>query len=132
MDFAQWLEIKLNKRGWGASDLAKAGKNAGYKISRGQFSHIINGTRYAGPEACIAIAHALELPREEVFRARGWLLPHSPGHQLDPRAEELARKVSALPSKSRELAFDAIGPVLDSIGELTSEIQQLSANGQHA
>ena len=132
MDFAQWLERKLNKRGWGASDLAKASRNAGYKISRGQFSHIINGTRYAGPEACIAIAHALELPREEVFRARGWLLPNSQDHRLDPRAEELARKVSALPHRSRELAFDAIEPVLDSIGELTSEIQQFSANGERA
>ncbi len=38
-----------------------------------QLLHIINGTREAGAEACIAIAYALGYPREEVFRARGLL-----------------------------------------------------------
>lgn len=129
MDFIEWLDPKLKKRGWGPSDLSKASEAAGHKISRGQFSHIINGTRQAGPEACIAIAHALGLSREEVFRARGWLAGqpiNSRPSYLDPRAERLAQKVTALPFDSREAALDAMEPMLETVNRLTHKVNQLT------
>ncbi len=79
--FAVWLVDELNKRDWMPSTLAN---RAG--INSGSLSHILNGTRKAGPESCLAIARTLKLPPEEVFRRAG-LLPSKP--EIDSRAEEL-------------------------------------------
>ena len=57
------------------------------------------------------------LSNEEVFRARGWLPPTK--SDIDPRTERIARRVSALPAQSREIALDAIEPVLESVYKLT-------------
>ena len=135
MEFASWLENQLNKRSWSQRELVRRSKMSGHKISQGQLSHIINGTREAGPEACIAIAYALGVPREEVFQARGWLLSkpeESFEPDIDPRSKQLAKGVSALPFGSREVTLDAMEAMLQSTRQLTSQIQQLSANGQHA
>ncbi len=52
--------------------------------------------------------------------------------EIDPRAKQLAKEVSALPFYSRELALDAIEPVLRSIRKLTSETATPSAGSQRA
>ena len=135
MEFASWLENQLNKRLWSQRELVRRSKMSGYKISQGQLSHILNGTREAGPEACIAIAYALGLPREEVFQARGWLLskPEEAFEpEIDPRAKQLAKAVTALPFGSREITLDAMEAVLQTSNQFTRQIEQLSANGQHA
>lgn len=68
--FSEWLSSELEKRGLSQSELARL---AG--VSRGAISHLINQTRKPGPEICEAIAHALKLPPETVFRVAGLLSP---------------------------------------------------------
>ena len=130
MDFGNWLRQEVNKRQWSYAELARRSN-----VKTTQISRVVKGTQGAGPDLCIAIAKGLELPREEVFRARGWLLnkPHDPyGPQVDPRAEQLAQKVSQLPLDSREITLDAMEAVLQTSSQFTNKIQQLSANGQQA
>ena len=135
MNFAKWLQNELNKRGWSQRDLVKHIQAGGYKISRSQITHILKSDIQASGEVCISIAYGLGISREEVFRARGWLLPKPDdpfGPEIDPRAEQLAKGVSALPFGSREMTLDAMEAVLQTSSQLTRQIQQLSTNGQHA
>lgn len=70
--FITWLNIELNKRNWRLSDLARAAN-----LDTGSVSRILSGTRRPGPEVCLAIARALQLPPETIFRQAG-LLPPKP------------------------------------------------------
>lgn len=76
-NFSIWLEEQLELRGWRPSDLATA---AG--LSNATISRVLNGDRRAGPEVATAIAKALSLPPEFVFRQVG-LLP-AQGHVDGP------------------------------------------------
>lgn len=67
-EFAEWLQGELNKREWDQTELARRAR-----ISQGQISRVISGTRGLGPDACRAIARALDLPEEFVFRKAGLL-----------------------------------------------------------
>lgn len=93
--FTNWLEEELQKREWKPAYLAhKAG------ISRGALSNILSGLRRPGHEVLNAIAQALSIPPEIVFRQAG-ILPES---YLDGNEDErpdfllptaLARRASA-------------------------------------
>lgn len=116
MDFSDWLREEIYKRNLNNAKLARLGG-----VTTAQISRIVAGTRGAGPDVCIAIAKGLQLPREEVFRARGWLLaqPEDPyGPEIDPRAEQLAKKVSQMPLETREVTLKAMEAVLNSAHEL--------------
>jgi transcriptional regulator with XRE-family HTH domain len=67
-EFAEWLQGELDRRGWDQSKLAR---RAG--VSQGQVSRVLSGTRGLGPDTCRAIARALDLPEEVVFRKAGLL-----------------------------------------------------------
>lgn len=69
LDFPEWLNDELQQRGWTQADLARKSGLTTAGISR-----ILSGQRDPGPEALIAIAEALKLPPEHVFRKAG-LLP---------------------------------------------------------
>lgn len=131
-DFADWLQNELNKRGWTQGDLVYQIKAAGGKSSNAQMSYILNRKRKATGENCIAIAGGLGVSREEVFRARGWLLPQPEdpyGPQIDLRAEKLAKKVSLLAFENREITLDAMEAMLESAYKLTLKIKASSSNG---
>lgn len=117
MDFAEWLQQELNKRKWSHNEF---GRRCG--VAQAQISRVISGARQAGPDLCVAIAKGLALSREEVFRARGWLL-HEPEKvfepEFDPRALGLAKKVSGLPFESREVTLNVMETVLESTYQLT-------------
>jgi transcriptional regulator with XRE-family HTH domain len=68
MEFTDWLTQELNKREWSPAELAE---RAG--LSKGAISHVFSGTRKPGVEFARAIAQALKLPEETVFRAAGLL-----------------------------------------------------------
>lgn len=128
MNFSQWLQEELNKRGWSQRDLIRQVRSVGYQLSPGHLSHILNETRQANAETCIGIAQALGLSREEIFRARGWLLttPEKVFEpEVDPRAEQLARQVSDLPTYSREVTLKLMKAVLESTKQLTNKMQKL-------
>lgn len=117
MDFSDWLQKELEKREWTQTELAKRSG-----VTTGQISRITNGTRQPGPDLCIAIAKGLNIPREELFRARGWLQDYAEnpfGPHIDPRVLELAKDINVLPFESREAALNAMKPMLESIRRLT-------------
>ena len=130
VDFVNWLQKELDKRNWNRSELVRQARNKGHKLTTSQVSRVMAREQVGTVEVIMAIASALDLPSEDVFRVRGWLSDSVTN--VDPRAQLLAKEVSALPSASRNAALNAMESMLDSIRELTSEISEFSANGQHA
>ncbi len=66
--FGNWLEREIEIRGWTMSELARR-----CEVSHPAVSRVVSGERGAGPELCRAIAQALEMPEERVFRIAGLL-----------------------------------------------------------
>lgn len=66
--FGEWIVQTCEGRGWNTAELARrAGMN------QSVLSRIINGGRNPGERTCTAIANALGIPAEEVFRRAGLL-----------------------------------------------------------
>ena len=59
-----FLEKEMGRYGWKQADLARASN-----LDSAVISNIINGRRRMGEETGKAIARALQLPPEELFRA---------------------------------------------------------------
>jgi transcriptional regulator with XRE-family HTH domain len=72
IEFSEWLEAELQERGWNAQDLART---AG--IHPSHLYRVLNRERNPGPDVCVAIAAALRLPPDLVFRQAG-ILPDAP------------------------------------------------------
>lgn len=118
MKFSDWLFTQINAKGWSQAELAaRAG------VTRTAISDVLSQRRNPGHELCNAIARALNLPPETVFRAAGLLPPVPPDtgydeqilhllHQLPPEEQkrylellqfEVERQKSKKPeTKSRE------------------------------
>ena len=69
IDFPEWLQEKIFKRGWRPTDLAKHAR-----ISDAAISRILRGERKADPETLVAVSNALKISPITMFRAAG-LLP---------------------------------------------------------
>lgn len=124
MVFGSWLQNQITERNWDQSELARRATMAGYRISSTQISRIVSGDRKAGPDACISIAHALGIPREEVFRARGWLIKPSNIPQepiLAPAMAEVVREIKSLPQRAQELAAYPLKAQLDTLIEALND-----------
>ncbi len=114
--------MELNNRGWEQHDIVKRSKMAGFPISQGHLSRIINRTREAGAEACISIAYGLNLPREEVFRARGFLLKEPEAvvpAGTDPRITEIATRLDRIPPELLEQVYEVVVSLLDMVDNWT-------------
>ena len=72
--FSGWLQEEIDKREWTQANLARKAH-----VSRAAVSQVISENRKPGPDFCRAIAHALDLPEEDVFRQ---------ARLLSPKAEE--------------------------------------------
>lgn len=132
MEFTEWLQNELNKRGWSQRELVRRSDEYGNKISKTQLTNILLGKRNAGPDSCIAIAQTLELPRETVFRARGWLskepedifLPKAPDKPEDtfspdvsPILLQLDKRVRDWQPPLRQMFLQAVNGLADVIDE---------------
>lgn len=84
---------EISRRGWNQSELAVA---AG--VTRTAISDVLSGRRNPGVELCSAIARALHLPPEIVFRRAGLLPPVSP--EIEDQ-EEFVFLFSQLPPEER-------------------------------
>lgn len=124
MSFAEWLQKELDKRGWSQTDLARNAKKSGYKISRPQITLVLNGDRQASGDVCVAIAQGLNIPREEVFRARGWLL-EEPEKVIPPQAtpdvSKLIRDLTSLEDETQKKATQVLQFNLDAIRHFVKE-----------
>lgn len=81
IDFSDWLNEQMRQRDLSQSELARMSK-----VSQSQISLVLNRDRKPGTDFCTAIAHALRLPTEDVFRAAG-LLPPPPSNEPPTLAE---------------------------------------------
>lgn len=89
-DFADWLIEQMNKRGWSQADLANA---AG--LNRQVISTYVNRQRQKpDSEVLVALARALHLPPETVFRAAGLLPPVSEDTEYQADAQSAHRRAS--------------------------------------
>lgn len=96
-DFSEWLSAQLKNRNMSPAELArKAG------IDKGIISRTLNRERKPSPESLEAIAHALKLPSEAVFRAAG-LLPS--GVEADSLTEEGVYILQQLEGEDKEDAI---------------------------
>jgi plasmid maintenance system antidote protein VapI len=91
------LRAELVRRSWRPADLARA---AG--VPDATISHILNGSRRAGPDLCNAIARALDESPERIFRLAGLLPP------LQPAVEEEQEAITILRALSTELRVAAM------------------------
>jgi len=98
MEFGEWLQEQLDSRGWHQARLARRSG-----ISAGQIARVINDTRQPGPEFCRAIAKALELPEELVFRQAGLLSPEQRKEDPPTLAEWVALFRQSTPEKQEDL-----------------------------
>jgi transcriptional regulator with XRE-family HTH domain len=97
--FGDWLAQEIRTRNWSLSDLARA---AGLRPST--LSQVITGTSSAGPAVCRAVAKALKIPEELVFRQAGLLSP-LPACADDAVTRELLEIVKHLtPDERREVS----------------------------
>jgi transcriptional regulator with XRE-family HTH domain len=92
-----YLEDELQRRSWRPADLARA-----VGVPDATISHILNGSRRAGPEVCNAIARALGEPPERIFRLAG-LLPGLPAPVEEER--EAVRILRGLSPDLRAVAM---------------------------
>jgi len=91
----------MNRRGWNNSELAR---RAG--IGPSGISMIINEQRAPGVDFCRAVARALGLPPETVFRQAG-LLPPDPNSEI-PARRELLHLFEQLPEADRSMAVSLV------------------------
>ncbi len=96
IDFSTWLDNELLKRNWSQSELAR---RAG--VTRSGINGVIIGSRNPGTDLCEAIARALRLPPEEVFRAAGILPPVTPDTRLSAEMEYLLARLT--PARREEV-----------------------------
>lgn len=92
-EFTQWLHDRIRESGKSQSELAYAGG-----ISASQISRVLSGTREPGSDFCRAIARALDVPPEIVFRRAG-LLPDNPNDP--PDVKEALHLFRRLPVEKR-------------------------------
>lgn len=120
MSFTQWLTEQLKNKGWSQADLAK---KAG--ISRGTVTNLLTGNRKPGPDACTAIAHALNLPPTTVFRKAG-LLPEKPESNF--LIDKLIHLVSKLPQEEIEDLADSAEAKLERLARNKKAKQAKTSN----
>lgn len=114
MEFTEWMRAEMEKRGWSQSELARR-----MQSDPGTVGNVVNGNRQAGPDFCIALAQVLRMSREEVFRARGWLVRDPQAvvtPEVDPRLIQMTATLQELPCDVREKVLKVWEAALDLAG----------------
>ena len=103
-EFGDWLLEILRERDMSQADLQRA---AG--LGKGSLSDVVSGRRKVGKDLATAIATALKLPPEQVFRAAG-ILP--PVQNSDEDVEEIVHLAKQLSKEDKQAVIDFIS-ILD-------------------
>lgn len=109
IEFAEWLKKEMEKRGLRQVDLARR-----TGIGTGQISRILNMERGVGPESAVAIARALKIPPETVFRKAG-LLPPAPDEPLDhtPKVREIVHLYEQLEDRDQDEVLAIVRTIVE-------------------
>jgi transcriptional regulator with XRE-family HTH domain len=91
-DFASWLNVKMQGKGWTSSELARRAK-----VATSTMSTVLSGKSRPGWDFCAGVAQALEESPCTVFRLAG-LLPPLP--EVD--TEEPIELLKTLPAVDRK------------------------------
>ena len=98
--FSEWLLEEMGRQKMSQQSLAqKSG------ITPAQVSRVISGQRGLGEKSLIAIARALKLPPETVFRAAGILPQQTEENELIQRITHLTKE---LPKQEQEGVFEFV------------------------
>jgi transcriptional regulator with XRE-family HTH domain len=95
--FSEWLLQQMTARGWGNADLANAAR-----INRQVIWGWLNRNKKPSEENLQAVAKALKIPVEEVYRAAG-ILP--PKEESDEWIERITHQINQLPPEEKELVY---------------------------
>jgi transcriptional regulator with XRE-family HTH domain len=94
MDFSEWLENELEKRGWSRSEAARRGG-----ISPSMFDKVINGYSKPGKRFLEGVAQALKISIEDVYRVAGILPQFKEGSSL---TAHIGNMIERLPIEDQE------------------------------
>lgn len=98
LDFPNWLQLEMDKRGWSQSDLARAAN-----LNRAVINKILNGRSHPRCSTLQAIARAFWVPVESVYRAAG-LLPIADSDETLEEAVYLFRAIRSPQRKAMALS----------------------------
>ncbi len=100
IQFSEWLQMEMDKRGWSQSDLARSAN-----LNRAVINKLLNGKSHPQPTTLEAISRALKIPIEVTYRAAG-LLPTTPENDdtLD-EAIYVLRSIHSTPRKATAIAL---------------------------
>jgi len=98
--FTDWLESELKSKNMSPADLARATRKDQSIVSR-----ILRGEREPRPQTLNAIAHALKISPEEIYRAAGLLPPKPDAEELIEQAEHIINNYKYPETKRRALAY---------------------------
>jgi transcriptional regulator with XRE-family HTH domain len=104
-NIADFIKAEIERKGWSQARLAKAAK-----LDSAVISNIINEKRGIGWESARAIADALNIPAETMFRKAG-LLPPAPAKT--EQHEKLLYMFEHLNAKDRQTILDMMEFFLD-------------------
>jgi transcriptional regulator with XRE-family HTH domain len=94
LDFADWLQAELQRRGWNQAELARRSG-----ITSGQISRVLNREQGAGLETMRAVAQALDISLYDVFVRAGLLPAHA---ERDSLVQQLIDMLADLPRADQE------------------------------
>lgn len=100
VNFSSWLELELTARNWKPADLA-----ARANVAQATISNILNNNREVGHRTALAIAKALNVPPDYVYRQAG-ILPDTAGPERDPSFQEILDIMRNLPPEERREILD--------------------------
>jgi transcriptional regulator with XRE-family HTH domain len=102
----KWLNTELEKRSWSRRELAKRAN-----LSSGAVAHVLRGERGAGSDFCQAIAGALGIPVEDVYRRAGLLPRLEAGTEADPTIQRILDRLKYLTADERREALALVDVV---------------------
>ncbi|HSJ88404.1 MAG TPA: helix-turn-helix transcriptional regulator [Anaerolineales bacterium] len=100
IQFPEWLQMEMDKRGWSQSDLARSAD-----LNRAVINKLLNGKSHPQPATLEAISRALKIPIEVTYRAAG-LLPTTPDN--DDTLDEAIHVLRSIHSTQRKTTAIAL------------------------
>ncbi len=99
-DLEHWLAKEIEYRGWSIRELARRAD-----LSHTAISNVLSRQRRPGWDLCFALAYALKLPPEAMFR-KARLLPPKP--EINEMTEEVLHLFEQLSKDKQKFALQSL------------------------